>query len=140
LDATEDVSVTARGEVAMIFSEPMELADDLRVRAINICRVRSKGDFVLYWMIAARRSEFNFGLERAVAWARRLNCPIVVLEALRVDYPWASDRFHAFVIQGMADNAVAFSSQAILYYPYVEPSRGAARGLLEALGQPRRLS
>ena len=61
--------------------------------------------------------------------------PLVVLEALRVDYPWASDRFHAFVIQGMADNAAAFSSGPVLYYPYVEPSRGAGKGLLEALGR-----
>jgi len=113
----------------------MELPDDLRVRAVNTSPVNPEGRFVLYWMIAARRSGFNYGLERAVAWALSLNRPIMVLEAVRVDYPWASDRFHAFVIQGMADNAKAFSSGPILYYPYVEPSRGAGRGLLAALSQ-----
>jgi deoxyribodipyrimidine photo-lyase len=119
----------------MIFSEPMELPDDLRVRAINASPINPDGDFVLYWMIAARRSGFNYGLERAVAWAQRLKRPLIVLEALRVDYPWASDRFHAFVIQGMADNAAAFSSEPLVYYPYVEPSRAAGRGLLAALSQ-----
>jgi deoxyribodipyrimidine photo-lyase len=113
----------------------MELPEDLRVRAVNASPVNPEGDFVLYWMIAARRSGFNFGIERAVEWALHLNRPIIVLEALRVDYPWASDRFHAFVIQGMADNAAAFSSGPLLYYPYVEPSRGAGQGLLATLAR-----
>ena len=37
-------------------------------------------------------------------WARRLRRPLVVLEALRCGYPWASDRLHRFVLDGMADN------------------------------------
>ena len=120
---------------AVIFSEAMDLGDDLRTRTINASPIRAEGDFVLYWMIATRRPGFNFGLDRAIAWARLLKRPVIVLEALRVDYPWASDRFHAFVIQGMADNALAFSAGPLLYYPYVEPSHGAGRGLLEALGR-----
>ena len=29
----------------------------------------------------------------------------MILEALRCGYPWASDRLHRFVMEGMKDNA-----------------------------------
>jgi deoxyribodipyrimidine photo-lyase len=95
--------------------------------------VRPDGTFVLYWMIAARRCRSNFGLQRAVEWARELDRPLLVFEALRAGYPWASDRLHAFVAQGMADNAAALGPTPVGYYPYVEPEPGAGSGLLAAL-------
>jgi deoxyribodipyrimidine photo-lyase len=105
----------------------------VRVRACNQAPVRGDGGFVFYWMIAARRSGWNFALQRAVDYAVRLGKPLVVLEALRADYPFASERLHAFLIEGMADNARAFAGTAATYVPYVEPEPGAGRGLLEAL-------
>lgn len=84
-------------------------------------------------MTSARRVRYNFGLQRAVEVATELHRPLVVLEALRCDYSWASDRFHAFVIDGMRANARAFAGTPVRYFPYVEPARGAGRGLLGAL-------
>jgi deoxyribodipyrimidine photo-lyase len=111
----------------------LESVPSERIRACNDRPVAAGGAFVLYWMIASRRPRDNFALDRAIAWCRELNRPLVVLEALRVDYPHASDRLHRFVIDGMAANDAAFASAAALYYPYVEPSRGAGKGLLERL-------
>jgi len=68
----------------------------MRVRAIGDSDVTTNGDYVLYWMISSRRGTYNFGLERAVEWAKRLNKPLLILEALRCDYQWASDRLHKF--------------------------------------------
>jgi deoxyribodipyrimidine photo-lyase len=104
-----------------------------RVRPCNEAPVDRAGSFVLYWMIAARRARHNFGLQRAVERAAALGKPLVVLEALRAGYPWASDRIHRFVIDGMADNARAFRDGRVLYFPYVEPAPGAGAGLVEAL-------
>lgn len=42
----------------------------VRLRARNQAPVRADGDFVLYWMIACRRTGWNFGLQRAADWAR----------------------------------------------------------------------
>jgi deoxyribodipyrimidine photo-lyase len=67
-----------------------------------------------------------------VEWARELQKPLLVLEALRCDYPWASDRLHSFVLEGMADNARALEKGPAAYYPYVERVRGEGKGLLEA--------
>ncbi|HVK84867.1 MAG TPA: deoxyribodipyrimidine photolyase, partial [Kofleriaceae bacterium] len=86
-------------------------------------------------MIAARRSTWSFALDHAIARAAELGRPLLVLEPLRAGYRWASDRLHAFVLQGMADNARAFAAAGITYLPYVEPEPGAGRGLLAALAR-----
>ena len=105
-----------------------------RIRLVNRAPMHATRPVVLYWMTAARRSRSNFGLEQAMSHARRLHKPLVVLEALRVDHQWASDRFHHFVVDGMRDNQSAFSGQpGITYLPYVEPTSAAGRGLLGAL-------
>ena len=107
----------------------------LRVRAVNSAELRPDAQYVLYWMIAARRTHDNFALDRALEHAKRLHKPLLVLEALRVAYPFASDRFHRFVIDGMLDNAAAFQHAGIAYHAYVEPAAGAGRGLLQALAK-----
>ncbi len=106
---------------------------DLRVNAANEQPVNPRGSYVLYWMIAARRTRASFALDRALAHVRELGKPLLVFEPLRAGYPWASDRHHAFVMQGMAENARSCEAADIAYLPYVEPEPGAGAGLLAAL-------
>jgi deoxyribodipyrimidine photo-lyase len=96
---------------------------------------QAEGDFVLYWMTAARRVAWNFALQRAADWAARLKRPLVVVEVLACGGRWDSDRFHRFTLDGMADNARELAGRPVLYYPYVESKPGAAGGLLRALGK-----
>ncbi len=104
-----------------------------RVRVVNEAAPRPDGRHVLVWTTAFRRTTCSFTLDRAVEWSRELRRPLVVLEALRAGYPHASDRLHAFVLQGMADAARAYADAGIGYHPYVEPAPGAGSGLLAAL-------
>ena len=109
-----------------------------RITAVNDAPIGRRGrgrggDFVLYWMIAARRTTYSHALDHAIARAIELERPLLVLEPLRAGYRWASDRLHAFVLQGMADNAAAFAAAEITHLPYVEPEPGRGSGLLEAL-------
>ena len=104
-----------------------------RLRTVTERPARPRAAYVLYWMTAARRPTFNFALQRAAAWARSLHKPLVVFEALRCDYPFASDRLHRFILDGMCDNEESFRERPALYYPYVEDRPGAGRGLLKAL-------
>ncbi len=104
----------------------------IRVNPLNEAPPR-RGRFVLYWMIAARRTHHNYALQHAIAQARRLGLPLVVLEALRVGYRWASPRLHRFVIDGMADQRARFGPTPIAYHPYIEDAAGRGAGLLEAL-------
>ncbi len=113
----------------------VEPVPEVRVRAANDRPVREDGTHVLYWMVAARRRRANFGLQRAVELGRELGRPVLVLEALRCGYRWASDRLHTFVLRGMADNLADFNDAGVTYFPYVEPEHGAGSGLLEALAE-----
>jgi deoxyribodipyrimidine photo-lyase len=106
-----------------------------RIRRLNERNIDPHGAFVVYWMTTARRTRWNFGLQRAVDRCLELARPLVVLEALRSDYRWAADRFHQFILEGMADNGQELASAAALYYPYVEPATGHGRGLIAALAE-----
>ena len=44
----------------------------LRVEPANQGAPRGDGDYVLYWMIASRRTCWNFGLQRAVEWSQKV--------------------------------------------------------------------
>jgi deoxyribodipyrimidine photo-lyase len=101
-----------------------------RIRRLNDVPIRPERDFVLYWMTSFRRTRYNFSLERAVELSVLLGKPLVVLEALRAGYQWASDRHHRFVIDGMADNREACRQAGIAYHPYLEPAHGDAKAML----------
>ena len=104
-----------------------------RIRSINDRPLRSDRKWVVYWMVASRRTGWNFALDRAAEHSRNLGLPLIILEALRCDYPWASERLHRFVIQGMVDNRKAIEGTPAVYFPFVEESRGQGKGLLQAL-------
>jgi deoxyribodipyrimidine photo-lyase len=122
-------------ETILIFREGtfMPKVPSIRLRALNAAPVNPGGRYVLYWMTAFRRPFSNFALQRAVEWAVQLERPLLILEALRCDYPYASDRLHRFVLDGMADNLRHFAERCCLYHPYVERQRGEGKGLLAAL-------
>ena len=112
----------------------MNPTPDLRIVSVNAAAVQADGDYVLYWMTAFRRAGWNFSLQRAVEWALKLQKPLVILEAIRCDYPQACDRFHAVILDGMNDNRKAFAGKPVRYYPFVEERAGQGKGLISALG------
>ena len=93
-----------------------------RLRVANDRPVRAEGSHVLYWMTSARRLGWNFGLERSIEWAEALGLPLRILEAVRSDHRWASARFHAFLVAGMAENRALARELPVGYHPYVEPA------------------
>ncbi len=111
---------------------PKSLVPAQRIRQLNQGAIRHDGEWVLYWMTAHRRSTSNFALQRAVEWANELARPLFVFEPLRLTYPWASDRLHRFILDGMADNRDEFRRPGVTYFPYVE-TPGHPDGLLDLL-------
>jgi deoxyribodipyrimidine photo-lyase len=105
---------------------------EARIRPANHAPEHPEREYVLYWMIAARRAGFSYALQHAAEHARRLRRPLLVFEALRFDHRYASARSSRFVLDGMRDNARAFRGR-VGYLPYLEPAPGAGRGLLAAL-------
>ncbi len=105
-----------------------------RIRVLHDAPVRRERSFVLYWMTTQRRTRFNPALERAGELARELARPVLVLEALRCAYPYASERFHVFLMQGMADTARRLHGR-VLYHPWLEQRQGDGKGLVEELSR-----
>jgi deoxyribodipyrimidine photo-lyase len=95
--------------------------------------VNTQGDYVIYWITAYRRTTWNYSLDRAVEWAKELDKPLVILEALRCGYQWASDRLHEFILNGMSDHAEELKGRDAFYYPFVESASDEGKGLLRAL-------
>ena len=53
---------------------------------LDVCRdlpPQPAADYVVYWMTAARRTRWNFALQRAVDWASELQRPLVIVEVRR---------------------------------------------------------
>ena len=90
-------------------------------------------DYVLYWMQASRRLHHNHALDYALRCARELKKPLVVFEAVRHDYPWATARTHRFVLEGMLANRAAASRLGVTYWPFVGTPSDPGRGLLRKL-------
>jgi deoxyribodipyrimidine photo-lyase len=115
-------------------SDALDVALTRRTRVLHDRPVRPDRDYVLVWLIASRRTSWSFVLDRAVQHALTLGRPLLVFEALRAGYPHAADRHHAFVIEGMVDNAAACEAAGVAYLPWIEPTPDAGRGLLAHLG------
>lgn len=111
--------------------------------ALRVTRVAGdenpRGDFVLYWAQASRRLRQNLGLEHAIARADALGVPVVVYEALRPDYPYANDRLHAFVVDGVAQNRRDAAARGLRYLFFLPRTRDEARGVVRRLASRARL-
>ncbi|MBM76249.1 MAG: deoxyribodipyrimidine photolyase [Proteobacteria bacterium] len=113
----------------------MTTTPSLRIFKTNTHSCNPNGKFVLYWMIANRRLNWNFSLQHAIEEANRLNKPLLIFEPLRTQYRWASARTHRFIIEGMKDNQNQSILEGLSYFPYVESKPGDGQGLLETLAQ-----
>ena len=97
--------------------------------------LRPDGNYVLYWMIASRRTRWNHALQHAVDRAADFGKPLIVFEPIRIRYDHASDRIHHFVCEGMRSNAGDCAGKNVTYYPYVEPAPGRGTPLLHRLAK-----
>ena len=92
-----------------------------------------EGDYVLYWMQINRRFHYNYALEYAVDRANKLEKPLLIFEAFSCDYPWATDRSHTFMMQGMKEHFDDAESQGLNYVSFVEMQPGQYKKLLMSL-------
>ena len=102
----------------------MSLVDDHRVHAPADARPRAGGEFVLYWMQTTHRAHDNFALNFAIEQANAHGLPLQVYHGLRHDYPWASDRFHTWILESVADLYADFEAKGINYAFWLDRSVG----------------
>jgi photolyase PhrII len=84
-----------------------------RIRADSSTAVAKGGQFVLYWMHNALRGHENPALDAALLAAEQLGLPVFVYQGLSERYRFASDRHHAFILQGARDAHLELASRGI---------------------------
>jgi deoxyribodipyrimidine photo-lyase len=111
----------------------MSAVPELRIRRVNKAPMNPAGGYVLYWMTAFRRLGWNHALQHAAEMARSLNRPLVILEILLADYPYASPRFHRFMLEGIGERSRHLEDTFVFHYPFVERESGDRDGLFASL-------
>ena len=81
---------------------------------------RKDAKYVLYWMQMYKRAHDNHALKFAIEQANELDLPLVVYEGLKYYYPWASDRLHTFILEGVAEKRKEFEKLGISYIFYLQ--------------------
>lgn len=90
---------------------PEHLCERLRETAKR--KLNREGRFVLYWMHHALRGHENPALDLAIVTAEHLGLPVFVYQGLPERYQYASDRHHAFIMQGARDAHEELSCRGI---------------------------
>jgi len=83
-----------------------------RVKTLNKNPVRN-GSYVLYWMQASPRSEYNHALEYAILKANELNKPLVVFFGITNDYPEANERHYYFMLEGLKEVQASLEERGV---------------------------
>lgn len=106
-----------------------------RVQLLNDRSVNTAGRYVLYWMQMFKRTSQNHALEVAIRKANSLNVPLVVYEGLKYYYPWASDRIHTFILEGVEERRRALADAGIRYVFNLQKNESAPGGTVAALAR-----
>ncbi len=59
------------------------------------------GKYVLYWMQAAQRTEYNHALEYSIRKAHELKKPVLVFFGITENWPQANERHYYFMLEGL---------------------------------------
>jgi len=98
---------------------------DERIKRLNNKPV-NKGCYVLYWMQAAQRAEYNHALEYAISKANQLKLQLVVVFGVTDSYPEANLRHYTFMFEGLVDVQKALTKRRIkLAIRYQSPELAA---------------
>ncbi|MFW5839270.1 MAG: deoxyribodipyrimidine photo-lyase [Planctomycetota bacterium] len=71
------------------------------------------GDYVLYWMQASQRAEWNHALEYAIAQANQRSVPVVACFGLTDGYPQANARHYLFMLQGLSQTSRRLADRGV---------------------------
>ena len=106
-----------------------------RVIALNDKPVNQNAQYVLYWMQMFKRVEYNHSLVWAIRKANELNLPLVVYEGLKYYYPWASNRIHTFILEGVEEKRASFENLGIRYLFYLQKDKNSPKNTVAALAK-----
>ena len=96
-----------------------------RIKALNRKEIR-KGGYVLYWMQASHRVEYNHALEFAILKANELRQPLIVFFGITGQFPEANERHYTFMLEGLKEVKDSLAKRGIqMVILYESPEVGA---------------
>ena len=90
---------------------------------------------MLYWAQVNRRVAWNHALAHAVELANQAGLPVLFYEGLTFDYPYASDRFTRFILEGTPETERQLERLGIGYVFYHRRRRSDANDVLYRLAK-----
>lgn len=106
-----------------------------RVVQLNEKETNRNGRYVLYWMQMFKRTSHNHSLTWAIRKANEMKLPLVVYEGLKYYYPWASDRLHTFVLEGVEEKRKEFERLGIRYIFYLQKDESSPKDTVAKLAR-----
>ena len=88
---------------------------------------RQDRKYVLYWMQASQRTEYNHALEYAIQKSNELNKPLIVFFGITDNFPEANERHYFFMLEGLKEVQSALRERNIkMVIQHQSPEIGAA--------------
>jgi deoxyribodipyrimidine photo-lyase len=102
-----------------------EMIEKERIKALNNKEIE-KGVYVLYWMQASQRAEYNHALEYAISKANELHQPVIVFFGITDHFPEANERHYVFMLEGLREVKRSLRKRGIqMVVLHESPERGA---------------
>ncbi|HEX9970918.1 MAG TPA: deoxyribodipyrimidine photo-lyase [bacterium] len=96
-----------------------------RIKILNKKSLQHR-KYVLYWMQASQRAEYNHALEYAIQQANALNKPLVVFFGITDNFPEANERHYYFMLEGLQEVQAALQEKNIkMVIQHQSPEIGA---------------
>ncbi len=73
-----------------------------RIKILNQKETK-RGEYVLYWMQASQRTDYNHALEYALLKANEFRKPLIVFFGITDHFPEANERHYAFMLKGLSE-------------------------------------
>jgi deoxyribodipyrimidine photo-lyase len=98
-----------------------------RIQALNV-KDTKRGRYVLYWMQASQRTEYNHALEYAVLKANELHQPLVVFFGITDHFPQGSQRHYTFMLEGLREVRRSLEKRGIqMVIQHTSPEQGVVQ-------------
>jgi deoxyribodipyrimidine photo-lyase len=98
-----------------------------RIKVLNKQGIK-KGTYVLYWMQASQRAEFNHALEYAISKGNELHQPVIVFFGMTDHFPEANERHYAFMLEGLREVKQSLEKRGIqMVILHQSPEMGAVQ-------------
>ncbi len=96
-----------------------------RIKALNKKEMK-KAAYVLYWMQASQRAEYNHALEYAISKGNELRQPVIVFFGITDAFPEANERHYTFMLEGLREVKQSLEKRGVqMVILHKSPEQGA---------------